>query len=220
MKRTRVYSRRRIALRRLVKAAAVLLVAQQFFLIGLLTPRQAIWKMEERQGVKWTRVVARDWSPEVHWSHLMYLTGNEEATVLSDTYLTLYGWMGGFGNALDCTTGAAFYAGERTVRREGKENSTWYYYGRVDDPAIETVVISMQYEVWEDDGPVRREVRRETVGREDMIRRGGRQYFLLVLPELEWTVDAPVKSVAAALDSQGRELARMDITEKEHSYYG
>ena len=220
MKRTALPTRKRAALRRLVKAAAVLLVVNHVFLLGLLLPRQAVHQTEERQGVGWTRVVARAWAPEVHKTHLIYLTENERATILSGTYLTVYGWMDAFGWALDCTTGAPFYAGEYSMRRSGAERSSWYYYGRVDDPAIETVAISMQVEDWENGEPVRREVRRLTADRTDWLEKEGRRYFLFSLPEMEWSEDGPVKSVAIALDGAGREVSRLEIDQGTHSSFG
>lgn len=220
MKRTALPTRKRAALRRLLKAAVALLVVNHVFLLGLLLPWQSVHQTEERQGVGWTRVVARDWAPEVHKTHLIYLTENERATILSGTYLTVYGWMDAFGWALDCTTGAPFYAGEYSMRRDGVERSSWYYYGRVDDPAVETIAISMQVEDWEDGQPVRREMRRLTADRTDWLEKEGRQYFLFSLPEMEWNEEGPVKSVAIALDGEGREVSRVEIDQGAHSWFG
>ena len=220
MKRIVLPTRKRVALKRLLKAAAVLLVVNHVFLLGLLLPRQAVHQTEERQGIGRTRVVTRDWAPEVHKTHLIYLTENERATMLSGAYLTVYGWMDAFGWALDCTTGAPFYAGEYSVRRDGAERSSWYYYGRVDDPAIERIVISMQVEDWENGEPVRREVRRLTANRADWLEKEGRRYFLFSLPEMEWNEDGPVKSVAIAFDGAGREMSRLEIDQGSHSWFG
>ena len=71
----------------------------------------------------------------IHRTHLVYLTAAEDAVTLADTYLSLYGWMGGFGWTLDCTTGEPLYAGEMTMSRDEREETVCYYYGRVDDPA-------------------------------------------------------------------------------------
>ena len=89
--------------------------------IGFLLPIQGIRQVEERQGAPHGRVLARDWAPEIHRTHLVYLTAAEDAVTLADTYLSLYGWMGGFGWTLDCTTGEPLYAGEMTMSRDERE---------------------------------------------------------------------------------------------------
>ena len=73
-KRTPLPSRKRVALRRIAIAAAVIFCVNFFMHIGLLLPIQAIWQLEEREGARHTSVVTRDWAPEVHRTHLVYLT--------------------------------------------------------------------------------------------------------------------------------------------------
>ena len=102
-KKGRLSSRRKRSLRRVLIAAAAVLLVNRIFLIGLLFPIQALRHIEERQGTGRTAVICRDWAPEIHGSHLLYLTENEKVLMLSGTYLTVYGWMDAFGVAADCT---------------------------------------------------------------------------------------------------------------------
>ena len=113
-------TRRRMALRRLLRVLIVVVLANHFFSVGLL-PIQAIHKAVERGGAVGTRVIAREWLPELYATHLFYLTGSENATVLADTHLTVLGWESGFACTLDCTSGAPLYAGERYMARDERE---------------------------------------------------------------------------------------------------
>ena len=126
----KLYARRRWVLRRFAVFLIVLLAVNRFMQIGFLLPIQGIRQVEERQGAPHGRVLARDWAPEIHRTHLVYLTAAEDAVTLADTYLSLYGWMGGFGWTLDCTTGEPLYAGEMTMSRDEREETVCCYYGR------------------------------------------------------------------------------------------
>ena len=97
--------------------AVVLVLAWQFFHVGLVLPVQGIYGAVERGGATGTRVIAREWNPDFRVTQLFYLTGSEEATVLADTSLGLFGWESGFECTLDCTAGAPLYAGERSMTR-------------------------------------------------------------------------------------------------------
>ena len=151
-KREKLYVRRRWVLRRFAIFLLVLLAVNHFMQIGFLLPIQGIRQVEERQGAPHGRVLARDWAPEIHRTHLVYLTAAEDAVTLADTYLSLYGWMGGFGWTLDCTTGEPLCAGEMTMSRDEREETVCYYYGRVDDPAIERVEVSVRGVYYHEDG--------------------------------------------------------------------
>ena len=150
MRRKKLPTRRRRALRRLVLAAAVLLLSNHLLGVGLLLPIQAIRQVEERQGAPHGAVLDRLWTPEIHRTHLVYLTASEKAVTIADTYLSVYGWIGGFGWSLDCTTGEPLYAGEMTMYRDEREGTVCCYYGRVDDPTIETVTISVRAELYDE----------------------------------------------------------------------
>ena len=139
-KREKVYSRRRMVLRRFAVFLIALLAVNHIFQLGFLLPVQAIRQVEERQGAPHGETLARLWTPEIHRTHLVYLRGSENAVTIADTYLTLYGWMGGFGWTLDCATGEPLHAGEMTMYRDGGAHGTvCSYFGRVDDPEIARV---------------------------------------------------------------------------------
>ena len=109
MRKTNMPSRRRRGFRRLLVAAAAVLVVNHVFMVGLLFPIQAIRQNEEREGVGRTVVICRAWAPEIAKSQVFYLTGNESVTMLSGAYLTYLGWFGGGGLPLDCTEEATVY---------------------------------------------------------------------------------------------------------------
>lgn len=212
-------TRRRMALRRLLRVLIVLVLANHFFSVGLLLPIQAVYKAVERGGAVGTRVITRQWTPELYATHLFYLTGSENATVLADTHLTVLGWECGFAGTLDCTSGAPLYAGERYMVRDGREEQLYSYFGRVDDPDIAAVAISIQAERYVDGQPVRREVRRLEVP--ELLERKGYRYFLISALEPGWAWEEENRAaVAVALDGDGRELGAWDIDSGTYTYYG
>ena len=218
-KRTPLPSRKRVALRRIAIAAAVIFCVNFFMHIGLLLPIQAIWQLEEREGARHTSVVTRDWAPEVHRAHLVYLTENDDTTLFGSTYLTIYGWMAGFSVALDCTEEAPLYAGRSYMSRD--DGKVWYFFGRVDDPAIETVAVSLQSEDWDEETQIfiRREVRSLTTA--ELLEKDGRRYFLLRDGgELDSDTCSSPRPVVIGYDSAGSEVARVDIEQGNASYFG
>ena len=219
MKKKQVLNRKRLALRRLVTAAVLMVLINHFFLLGSIFPRPCIWNLEERKGVRHTSVVARDWTPEIHKTHLVYLTENEETTLFGSTYLSLYGWFEGFSVALDCSEEAPLYAGRSYMGRD--DGNVWYFFGRVDDPAVETVEVSLRSEEWNETTrtPSYREIRRLTT--EDFLEKDGRRYFLL-RDDGEWdneTCSSP-QPAAIGYDRFGNEVARVDIEQGISSYFG
>lgn len=217
--RTPVPSRRKKALKRIAIFAVAALLVTQVLHIGLLFPVQAIWQLQEREGTGWTRVVERDWAPEIHKTHLVYLTENENATLFGSTYLTFYGWMACFGVSLDCTEEAPIYAGYSMMSRE--DNEAWYFFGRVDDPNIVRVEISLCAEEYDEMSHafIGREVRRVTTA--ELEEQSGRRYFL-VQDSGEWDseIHASPRPVAIGYDEAGSEVARLEIERGNHSSFG
>ena len=218
-KRTPLPSRKRVALRRIAIAAVVIFCVNFFMHIGLLLPIQSIWQLEEREGARHTSVVTRDWAPEVHRAHLVYLTENDDTSLFGSTYLSIYGWMAGFSVALDCTGEAPLYAGRSYMSRD--DGKVWYFFGRVDAPAIETVTVSLQSEDWDAEAQTfnRREVRSLTTA--ELLEKDGRRYFLL-RDGGEWDSDtcSSPRPVVIGYDSAGSEVARVDIEQGNASYFG
>ena len=144
--------RRRRGVRCAAAALALLILAQNFLHTALLLPIQAVRLAEEQNGVRNTRVIWRHWEPELlNGTALFYLTANNNAVLLTDAYLTVQGWRPGYSGLLDCTEDKPLHAGERIVTLDAGENAEnryygahLFFYGRVDDPAIETVEIRLQ----------------------------------------------------------------------------
>ena len=111
MKRRILSDQKRKALRRVLIAAAALVLINHFLMIGLLFPFQALRRCEERAGTGRTSVVCRERAKEIGWSCLIYLTGNENATMLSNISLGPLGWGEGEGLVLDCSGEAPLHGG-------------------------------------------------------------------------------------------------------------
>lgn len=217
MKRKRLPSRKRRALRRLAWALAALMLANHLG-IGYLLPSQAIGAEEERQGTGRTWTVEHRWVPELYRTHRFYLRENEDAVLLGDTYFSLLGWEPLFGCALDCTQEAPVYAALHHIGRDGKVLEC--YFGRIDDPAIETVGISIQEVTYNQGREVRTELRRLTAGREDLLARDGRTFFWLIeaAPELE--TERATRPVLIAYDGDGTVVTEFEIEQQHFSTYG
>lgn len=216
-KRKKLRTRRQTTLKRFFIMAVVMILVNHFMILGLLLPIQAIRKVEERQGTGRTKVVTRVHVPEIYAAMLLYLTENENTTVLADTHLSLYGWMPDFGTALDCTSGAPLYAGRVCLYHDGESVS--YFFGRVDDPAIETV--SVRLFAFEVDEMSRRvpgeEV--ECLTAPKLYEKEGRRYFLLRDAGRDSGERLPIP-IAIGYDSGGNEVARLEIEEGRGSFYG
>lgn len=214
-------SRRRWVARRFLIFLVALLAANWFLQLGLLLPIQGIRQVEERQGAPHGAVLDRLWTPEVHRTHLVYLTAAEEAVTIADAYLTVYGWMGGFGWSLDCTTGDPLYAGEMTMDRDGREETICCYYGRVDDPAIETVTVSVRGAYYKDNGTEEwEEAASLTAGPEDFLEWKGHRHFLFSHTLTDWPYDSSLRAWVIGCDSAGKVVTEFEIQEGTHSYFG
>lgn len=212
-------SRKRVALRRIAVMAIALFMINFFMHLGLLLPRQAIHEVEERKGTGRTRTVERVWVPEIHKTHLVYLSQNENVTMLSTAYLTHLGWMPGFGNALDCSGGEPLYAGFTLMNRN--ERSAMLFFGRVDDPQIARIEIVVYAEEYDERSYAvnGREVRRFTDV--EILEQSGHRYFLVKDGE-EWDFarDFSPRPHVAAYNAAGEELLFMEITDWNSSHYG
>ena len=219
-KQKRILTRRQSALRAAVITLAVMVFVVHVMHIGLLFPVQAVWQLEERAGVEHTRVVKRSHTPEIQKTNIAFLSENDEATLFSSCYLTIYGWMSNFGVALDCTTGEPLYAGVNYMSRD--ENRAWYFFGRVDDPAIQRVEISLCETAQNKMGYV------HLVGDEvhrmagiPLEEQSGRRYFLVKYTG-GWDYETHIKvcPVVIGYDGTGQELVRMEIEYGSSSSFG
>ena len=220
-KREKLYSRKRWVARRFLIVLLVLLAVNHLLQIGFLLPIQGIRQVEERQGAPHGAVLDRLWTPEVHRTHLVYLTAAENAVTIADAYLTVYGWMGGFGWSLDCTTGEPLYAGEMTMYRDEREETVCCYYGRVMDSAIETVTVSLRGVNYQEDGTEDwEEAASLTAGPEDFLERKGHRHFLFSHTLTDWPYDSSLRAWVIGCDSAGNVVTEFEIQEGTHSYFG
>lgn len=216
-------TRRREALRHALRALILLLAVQNLLQIGLLLPIQAIHSAEEREGVRGAHVLRRLWEPDIYKTSLFYLSASENALILSDARLTFLGWMPQFGTALDCTGEQPLHAAERSVSRDEDTGHHMFFYGRVDDPAIETVELSLRYiSSYGRDGEENRygEHVRLTVPEEGWIERGGQRYFLLSYRLEDWPHEGGEHTFVVGRDAAGEAVAEFQITVGSYGSYG
>ena len=200
-------------------AAVLLLLANHVFRMGFLLPLQGIRDIEERQGAPHGETLARLWTPEVHATHLVYLRGSEKAVTIADTYLTVYGWMGGFGWTLDCAEDAPLYAGEMTMRQDDQTETVCCYYGRVDDPEIARVEISVRGAYYAETGELWEEAANLPVEGEDFIVRDEGRYFLAEDVIDDRSHESYHRAWIIAYDEDGNVVAEFQIQEGTHSIY-
>ena len=129
-RRKKLLTRRRRALRCAAAALVLLLLAQSLLHTALLLPIQAVRRSEDRLGVQGTRVIRRQWKPDLHnGTALFYLTANDRAVLLSDTFFDAQGWLPKSASLLDCTGGKPLHAGERIILLDAGEDAENRYYG-------------------------------------------------------------------------------------------
>ncbi len=220
MRRKKMPTRRRDALRHVAWALVLLFAANSLLHIGHLLPIQAIRETEEREGVYHTRVLRRMWEPEIYKTSLFYLTANENALLLGDAHLTFLGWFPDFGVALDCSGDAPLYAAERTVNRSNHEGTHFFFYGRVDDPAIETVEISLRYISGYD------EEKKENIYQEHICltapiwqERDGYRYFLEKYHLEDWPEKKRESTFVVGKNAAGETITEFQIQEGSHGFY-
>lgn len=217
MKKQKVLTRKGKALRRIGRFLAILFAVNWVFGLGLLFPLQAIWQQQEREGITGhMRVVDRDWVPEIGVTHFRYLMQNEKAVMLAGTNLDFYGWMGAFSTALDCTTGEPLYVAMDSLHKDG--DSVYYFWGRVDDPEIAQIDISLCHREYVNRKYIYPEVDRLRIPQDEWMEQDGRQFFMIRLDE--WNYEPIIVSYAVALDGGGQELYRFEISEGASSHFG
>lgn len=221
-KRQKLPSRRKRTLRRVLIAAAAVLLVNRIFLIGLLFPIQAIRHTEERMGTGRTSVVCREWVPEIYKSQLIYLTENENVLLLSGAYLSFYGWTSGFGVPVDCGPEAPVHGGWWSLNRGEEGKSLFYVFGRIDNPDIDLLQIMVRH----DAEPSEKDSAGQSAGfewgltREDFIEKDGQSYFLLEKYPVDWS-DYPygVTIMALGTDREGNILAQLELDQGASSFF-
>lgn len=217
MKRKKLPTRRRRALRRVGWALLLLLAVNHFFQVGYLLPGQAVRDEEEREGTGRTWTVESRWVPVLHPTQRFYLRENENAVLLGNTYFSPFGWQTTTGCALDCSEPAPVYAACHSMSRDGKP-TLLFYFGRIDDPAIETVVVSVEEITYDQGQEIRKELRRLTAERSDFLIRDGRTFFWL-METRDWEKDPEqiIRPVLTAYEANGTVVEEFDIRRMQFS---
>lgn len=217
MKPRKLPTRRRRALRRLVWALLLLLAVNHLFGVGYLLPAQAIRSEEEREGTGRTWTVESRWVPALHRTQRFYLRENENAVLLGNTYLSLFGWETGSGCAVDCSEAAPVHVAVQQISRDGKA-TLHCYFGRIDDPAIETVVVSVQEITYDQGQETRKELRRLTAERSAFLTRGERTFFwLMETQDQERETEQIIQPVLIAYGANGTVTEEFDIQQMQFS---
>lgn len=220
MKRKKLPTRRRRALRRVGWALLLLLAVNHFFQVGYLLPGQAVRDEEEREGTGRTWTVESRWIPVLHPTQRFYLRENENAVLLGNTYFSPFGWQTTMGCALDCSEPEPVYAACHSMSRDGKP-TLLCYFGRIDDPAIETVVVSIQEVTYDQGQETRRELRRLTAERSEFFTRDGRTFFwLMEVQDGEIDPEQIIQSVLTAWGEDGTVVTEFTIRQESFASYG
>lgn len=219
-KQKRILTRKQVAIRKTAICLTAMFLVNSIMFLGAIFPIQTVRQLEERAGVEHTRVVKRSHTPEIQKTNIAFLSENDEATLFSSCHLTIYGWMANFHVALDCTGEEPLYAGVSYMSRD--ENRAWYFFGRVDDPAIQRVEISLCETESNKMGYV------HLVGDEvhrmagiPLEEQSGRRYFLAKYNgEWDYEVHSQVHPIVIGYDGDGQELIRMEIEHGNSSSFG
>lgn len=218
-KQKRILTRRQSALRAAAITLAVMVFMVHVMHLGLIFPVQTVWQLEERAGIEHTRVVKRSHAPEIQKTHIAFLSENDDATLFSSCHLTLYGWMSGFHVALDCTEEKPIHAGVSYMNRD--ENRAWYFFGRVDDPAIQRVEISLCETTYDNMSYAHAGEEVHRMAGIPLEEQSGRRYFL-VKYNGEWDNEehAWVCPILICYDGNGEEVLRLETLYGNSSYFG
>ena len=218
-KQKRILTRKQVAIRKTAICLTAMFLVNNIMFLGAIFPIQTVRQLEERAGVEHTRVVKRSHTPEIQKTNIAFLSENDEATLFSSCHLMIYGWMSNFHVALDCTTEEPLYAGVSYMSRDGKQ--AWYFFGRVDDPAIQRVEISLCETTYDNMSyaHVGEEVHR--MAGIPLEEQSGRRYFLVKYND-GWDYDAHSRPypVVIGYDGDGQELIRMEIEHGNSSSFG
>ena len=218
-KKKRILTRRQSALKAAAVTLAVILFVNHVMHLGQIFPIQTVWQLEERAGISHTRVVDRSRTPEIQRTNIAFLTANDKATMFSSCYLTIYGWMANFHVALDCTGEEPLYAGASYMHRD--DSRAWYFFGRVDDPAIQRVEISLCETTYDNMSYAHAGEEVHRMAGIPLEEQSGRRYFLAKYTG-GWDYDTHprVCPVVIGYDGNGQELVRMKIEYGSSSSFG
>lgn len=208
-RKKRVGTRREKTLRRLAAAAAlaaVLALSESYCFL----PSQAVRNVEENAHTGPTELVADLGGlglKKTGWSRA-YLSANDNAMLITlSRFYGPHGWVDYGMGALDCSEDAPFHVSTYSMSRtrEGEDNWKWYIFGRVDDPAGETMSVrTCLMETGESIGEA------VVIPRSDWLVHKGRSYFITEMPRYDREEYGWLRVDAELLDGAGEPLARED----------
>ena len=113
------------------------------------------------------------------------------------------------------------YAGEMTMYRDEQAGTVCCYYGRVEDPAIETVAVSVRGEIYDETTQTAcwEEATRLTAEPENFMEWKGHRHFLLSHIITDWPYDSGRQAWVVGYDAAGNVVTGFEIREGTHSYF-
>lgn len=173
MRKKRTLNRKRRTARYLLTLAVVVVLSS---LTGFytFTPGRAARDKADEEGIENARVVGRVWGEEElipGWGRLLYLVEGERAMLLCPVNFSLFGggWNGGIWCVVETWDGQDLYGG--ILQSQGSDVS--YVFGRVDDPAIQDVVVIQTFPEY-----MARMGNMQTVSESAYFEKDGKRYFL------------------------------------------
>ena len=198
-------------LHRALRAAAVMLCAAVLYLFladAKLTPMMAVHMLEEFHGIyEETHVVA---SCGTQAGRRYYLMAGENALLCAEVDRHGLFWQDTNGTVLDCSDGERIHAGWWDMARNGVRDI--FYWGRVDDAAVDSAVIERYRAVSQDENGDYTFEKREAFAAE-LIEDGDYRYFLTggVATEANYGDYGWDRVYFVGYDASGAEVLRYEI---------
>jgi len=216
-KQEKLVTRKAKALRR---TAVFLLVAALLQLTHLYEffPASALWYAAEDVNCGRVRVIQRDWQVSGEGlGRLVYFGANDNALLMAKSqWNPLYGWMGMVKSAVDCSAPGPYHALVSLQASASAEEDRWqsvtaWAFGRVEDPVIQTIEVRFRVNTGARDGELLYEDRYVfSTSRESWMEKDGRDYFLLKMPDLSWSMEEVLSAQTIACDGAGNPVASCD----------
>ena len=202
--------------RRAVKSVVIMLCALLICNMlggGHLTRAMALRDGEQRYGVyEKTHEITSLPAKNIYKTLRVTLMASENVTYCGASHFyTLLGWQDDFGVPLDCSDGESIHAGWWDMARNGVVRDI-FYWGRVDDAAVDSVVIERYRAVSQDENGDYTFGKREAFAAE-LIEDGDYRYFLTggVATEANYGDYGWDRVYFVGYDASGAEVLRYEI---------
>lgn len=216
-------TRKHKAIRRTLIFLAVMMVTSTLHLYGFF-PTSSLRLAEENYNCGRTDIIRRIYRPtKAEWNKVTYLSANEHAVILNRSrFSPVYGWLASESAAIDCSKSqeAAYgYAWMYGNKEEGEETPKTFLvrsFGRVDDPAVETIRMSLRSIVGYDEAAQQNIYKEEHVQqsvRSEWMEQDGHTYFLMESKRAEWTAESGFYPFLVALDAEGKVICEYDVND-------